>query len=123
MNIKEEDIQQAEETQQESLEDSSSAPSSEPTIPAVALSAEEIGLEQLLAYRGDLDTVPRPLGVIDSKLFLFDHNGLETFEARSGPARRFGSPNFDWMATFPNTSHLGHPKTFNFDSLAPQWVW
>ncbi|OXU28719.1 hypothetical protein TSAR_012956 [Trichomalopsis sarcophagae] len=79
--------------------------------------------EQLLAYRGDLASVPRPLGVIDSKLFLFDLDGLETFEARAGPARRIEAPAFDWTHSFPNSSHLGQPEIFSFDSLAPAWVW
>ncbi|KAJ8681303.1 hypothetical protein QAD02_017090 [Eretmocerus hayati] len=84
---------------------------------------------QLLAYRGDLKAiaegwVPRPTGVIDSKLFIYDPETAElSFDARSGPASRPNVAPFSWSRNFPNSSHLGQPDTFAFDSVAPNWVW
>ncbi|XP_058796938.1 putative phospholipase B-like lamina ancestor [Phymastichus coffea] len=83
----------------------------------------DAALAQLLAYRGDLAAVPRPHGVVDSKLFLFDLSGVLAFEGRCGPPRRPHAPAFDWAASFPNSSHLGQPEVFAFDSFAPRWVW
>lgn len=87
------------------------------------LSEDNFALEQLLAYRGDLAVKPRPLGVIDSKLFAFDLDGLKSFDVRPGPARRTTAPAFAWANNFPNSSHLGQPEVFNFDNLVPEWVW
>ena len=83
--------------------------------------SDEIG--QLLAYRGDLALFSRPLGVIDSKLFLFDHNDLGSFEARSGPAQRLHAEPFDWSTSFPNSSHIGQPEVFSFEPVKPEWIW
>ncbi|KAL7307537.1 hypothetical protein TKK_0000234 [Trichogramma kaykai] len=78
---------------------------------------------QLLAYRGDLTPIPRPLGVIDTKLFVFDLDGVDSFEARSGPPRHLDSPAFAWNVSFPNTSHYGQPEEFPFEPIKPQWYW
>lgn len=84
---------------------------------------EDSGTDQLLAYRGDLAPIPRPLGVIDSKLLLVGIDGLEAFEAKAGPVRRLRAPAFDWTKSFPNSSHLGQPETFAFEAVAPKWIW
>ncbi|XP_076290087.1 phospholipase B domain containing lamina ancestor [Lasioglossum baleicum] len=78
---------------------------------------------QELAYRGDLDTVPVPYGIIDSKILAVDSDGYETFEAFSGPTVIRSKPPFKWSEKFPNISHIGHPDTFAFGNVAHRWVW
>ena len=79
--------------------------------------------QQIFSYRGDLEKSARPVGVIDMKLFLSDLDGLEAFEATSGPVYSKISRSFDWSNTFPNISHIGQPETFEFESVSPMWVW
>lgn len=79
--------------------------------------------QQLFSYRGDLDKPSRPVGVIDSKIFLSDLDGLDAFEATSGPAFQNSYQAFNWSNTFPNISHQGQPNVFKFDSITPKWVW
>ncbi|XP_034188490.2 phospholipase B domain containing lamina ancestor [Osmia lignaria lignaria] len=78
---------------------------------------------QELTYRGDLEDVPLPYGVIDSKILVVDVDGLENFEAISGPATSQSRTPFKWSKSFPNISHIGHPDTFNFESTIPRWIW
>ncbi|XP_011268214.1 putative phospholipase B-like lamina ancestor [Camponotus floridanus] len=78
---------------------------------------------QILTYRGDLEKVALPFGVIDAKIVLADINGIETFEAISGPSTLGSKQPFQWSKTFPNVSHVGQPDIFNFDSVTPLWVW
>ncbi|CAK9823095.1 Putative phospholipase B-like lamina ancestor [Anthophora retusa] len=80
-------------------------------------------LLQELTYRGDLDDVPIPYGVIDTKVLAIDVDGFENFEAVSGPATSQSRTPFTWSNSFPNISHIGHPDTFNFESVTPRWVW
>lgn len=82
-----------------------------------------IDLLQELAYRGDLESIPLPFGVIDSKVLAIDVNELTTFEAISGPAVNDIAGSFKWSETFPNISHIGHPNIFEFTSVSPLWVW
>lgn len=79
--------------------------------------------QQLFSYRGDLDDKSRPVGVIDSKIFLSDLDGLDAFEATSGPAFLNFNQAFNWSNSFPNISHVGQPNIFQFDSVSPKWVW
>lgn len=79
--------------------------------------------QQIFSYRGDLEKLPRPVGVIDTKIFLSDFGGFETFEATSGPACSKAAGSFDWSNSFPNISHIGQPPIFEFDSVTPVWVW
>ncbi|EZA56893.1 Putative phospholipase B-like lamina ancestor [Ooceraea biroi] len=78
---------------------------------------------QILSYRGDLEKVALPFGVIDAKIVLADVSGVESFEAFSGPSTLGSRKPFRWSETFPNILHIGHPNTFNFDSVTPLWVW
>jgi len=78
---------------------------------------------RILTYRGDLEKVALPFGVIDAKIVLADINGIETFEAISGPSTLGSKQPFQWSKTFPNVSHVGQPDIFNFDSITPLWVW
>ena len=78
---------------------------------------------RILTYRGDLGKVALPFGVIDAKIVLADVNGVETFEAISGPSTLGSKQSFQWSKTFPNVSHVGQPDVFNFDSVTPLWVW
>ncbi|XP_012275336.1 putative phospholipase B-like lamina ancestor [Orussus abietinus] len=80
-------------------------------------------LMQILALRGDLKDVPRPIGVIDTKLTLADCFGIETFEAISGPTSSHNVDPFDWRKSFPNVSHVGQPDSFSFCGITPLWVW
>ncbi|KAI4495679.1 hypothetical protein M0802_008514 [Mischocyttarus mexicanus] len=85
----------------------------------------DFNLSQIRTYRGDLEKPPLPMGVIDSKIIAADVNGLETFEATSGPVR-FNEliSAFQWSKSFPNISHImGQPDVFDFDSITPLWVW
>ncbi|XP_029165623.1 putative phospholipase B-like lamina ancestor [Nylanderia fulva] len=77
----------------------------------------------ITTYRGDLKEVTQPFGVIDAKIVLADINGIETFEAISGPSTLGSQPFFQWSKTFPNVSHVGQPDLFNFDSVTPLWIW
>lgn len=78
---------------------------------------------QIPTYRGDLQKVALPFGVIDSKIVLADINGIKSFEAISGPSTLNSKQPFQWSKIFPNVSHVGHPDIFNFDSVIPLWVW
>lgn len=78
---------------------------------------------QILTYRGDLEKVALPFGVIDTKIVLADINGIKSFEAISGPNALSSKQPFQWSKIFPNVSHVGHPDIFNFDSVSPLWVW
>ncbi|KZC13268.1 PREDICTED: putative phospholipase B-like lamina ancestor [Dufourea novaeangliae] len=78
---------------------------------------------QELTYRGDLETQPIPYGIIDTKILVVDVDGFESFETISGPATSKSRPPFKWSDTFPNISHIGHPDTFDFESVTPTWVW
>ncbi|OAD58305.1 Putative phospholipase B-like lamina ancestor [Eufriesea mexicana] len=78
---------------------------------------------QELTYRGDLEDVPVPYGVIDTKILTIDVNGFETFEAISGPSTSHSRLPFKWSTSFPNISHVGHPDTFDFESITPKWIW
>ncbi|XP_046834493.1 putative phospholipase B-like lamina ancestor [Vespa crabro] len=85
-----------------------------------------LNLSQIRTYRGDLEKPPLPFGVIDNKIIAADVNGLEIFEATSGPARfnELTSSAFQWSRSFPNISHvMGQPDIFDFDSVIPLWVW
>ncbi|XP_053986951.1 putative phospholipase B-like lamina ancestor isoform X1 [Hylaeus volcanicus] len=78
---------------------------------------------QELTYRGDLEDEPLPYGIIDTKILAIDADALETFETTSGPATSQSRTPFKWSERFPNISHIGHPDTFNFESVTPKWVW
>ncbi|XP_043518177.1 putative phospholipase B-like lamina ancestor [Frieseomelitta varia] len=78
---------------------------------------------QELTYRGDLEDVPIPYGVIDTKILATSVYGLESFEAISGPPTSQLRTPFKWSKSFPNISHVGHPDTFEFESVTPRWVW
>lgn len=78
---------------------------------------------RILTYRGDLEKVALPFGVIDAKIVLADTNGIETFEAISGPSTLGFKEPFQWSKIFPNVSHVGQPDIFNFDSVTPLWIW
>lgn len=77
---------------------------------------------QSLTDKGDLENIELPFGIIDSKIIVADTNGVESFEATSGPIT-INSMQFQWSTTYPNISHVGQPDTFNFDSVTPLWVW
>lgn len=77
---------------------------------------------QELTYRGDLKDEPLPYGIIDAKILTFDVDGFKNFEAISGPPTSQFRPPFKW-SSFPNISHMGHPDTFDFESVTPTWVW
>lgn len=78
---------------------------------------------RIMTYRGDLRKVAQPFGIIDAKIMLADTNGIETFEAISGPSTLGSKSFFQWSKTFPNVSHIGQPDLFNFDSVTPLWIW
>lgn len=80
---------------------------------------------RILAYRGDLEKndSASPFGVIDAKIVLADVNGVESFEAASGPSTMGFRKPFRWSKTFSNVSHIGHPDVFEFDNVFPLWVW
>lgn len=59
-----------------------------------------------------------PYGIIDTKILVAGVDGIESFEAASGP-----STMFTWSESYPNVSHIGHPDTFDFESVTPRWVW
>ncbi|XP_015597261.1 putative phospholipase B-like lamina ancestor [Cephus cinctus] len=86
-------------------------------------SATDFELHRLLSFRGDLEERSRPVGIIDTKILLVDLDGLEMFEATSGPTFSNNCPSFNWSKSFPNISHVGQPDIFNFDSVRPIWVW
>ncbi|XP_077282876.1 phospholipase B domain containing lamina ancestor [Temnothorax americanus] len=73
--------------------------------------------------RGDLEKVDIPFGIIDTKIILADADGVESFEATSGPNIPGSTQPFQWSTTFPNVSHIGQPDIFDFDSVTPLWVW
>ncbi|XP_066588307.1 putative phospholipase B-like lamina ancestor [Prorops nasuta] len=83
----------------------------------------DLELSQILTFRGDQESEPIPVGVIDSKILAVDVDGLETFEATSGPANSPAGTPFEWSNTFPNISHVGHPDRFRFQSVTPFWIW
>lgn len=76
-----------------------------------------------LTYRGDLEIEPVPYGIVDTKVLAVNTNGFEIFETVSGPATLQSRPPFKWSETFPNISHIGHPDTFDFESVTHRWVW
>lgn len=88
------------------------------------------GIEPLgkFVYRADLENSRKPLGVIDTKISIAMGDGLESFEATSGPPfdyqsdRDLAAP-FDWSRHFANVSHIGQPEKFAFESVVPQWIW
>lgn len=82
----------------------------------------DIELLQKLSYRGDLESVPVPFGVIDSKIIAADPEILEA-ELSSGPCGSICRNSFKWSDSFPNISHIGHPDNFDFKSVIPVWVW
>lgn len=87
------------------------------------LIGETPGAEWVMGYRGDLEKTAIPFGNIDTKLVLIGSNGVETFEATSGPfSGRFGE-DFEWARDFPMVPHVGQPEKFNFDPVTPSWAW
>nr|XP_031844295.1 putative phospholipase B-like lamina ancestor isoform X2 [Nomia melanderi] len=76
-----------------------------------------------LTYRGDLEVEPVPYGIVDTKVLAVNADGFEIFETFSGPATLQSRPPFKWSETFPNISHIGHPDTFDFESVTHRWVW
>lgn len=80
---------------------------------------------QILTYRRDLEENDRavPFGVIDLKLVLADADGVQSFEATSGPSALGSREPFRWSKSFPNVSHVGQPDVFDFDSISPVWMW
>lgn len=80
-------------------------------------------LNEILAFRGDVGSQPFPVGVIDTKVLTAGLDGVETFEAISGPSFSEKIPAFNWSKSFPNEPHCGHPEVFNFDMTTPTWVW
>ncbi|KAG7208930.1 hypothetical protein KM043_015109 [Ampulex compressa] len=82
-----------------------------------------VDLNSKLTYNEDSTIASIPFGIIDTKIVTADIDGLESFEAYSGPARvQTGEP-FKWSENYPNVSHIGHPDIFNFDGVTPVWVW
>ncbi|KAH0561778.1 hypothetical protein KQX54_019400 [Cotesia glomerata] len=77
-----------------------------------------------MTFRGDLETTPTAIGVIDSKIMLLNDQGLVDFQANSGPpwSADQKSP-FQWSKSFPNISHIGQPDKFQFSSINPHWAW
>ncbi|XP_012216141.2 putative phospholipase B-like lamina ancestor [Linepithema humile] len=91
-------------------------------------SHEEVTVENedqawIQSYRGDLTKPAVPFGIIDAKIILADANGVESFEAVSGPSRLNSREPFRWSKSFPNVSHIGQPDVFDFDNIIPLWVW
>lgn len=82
----------------------------------------DIDLLRKLSYRGDLENVPVPFGVIDSKVIATDLELLD-MEVISGPSTSLLRNPFKWSGSFPNISHIGHPDNFDFKSVTPFWVW
>ncbi|XP_008559439.1 putative phospholipase B-like lamina ancestor [Microplitis demolitor] len=77
-----------------------------------------------MTFRGDLETIPTAIGVIDSKITLVNSNGFVDFQATSGPAwSNDDKIPFQWSESFPGISHLGQPDKFKFPSINPHWVW
>ncbi|XP_063974272.1 putative phospholipase B-like lamina ancestor [Diachasmimorpha longicaudata] len=84
---------------------------------------ETPGAEWVMGYRGDLEKVAVPFGNIDTKLILIGSEGIDTFEATSGPfPGRFGEA-FEWKRDFPGVTHVGQPEKFNFKPVTPSWAW
>lgn len=75
------------------------------------------------SYREDLEKANVSFGIIDAKIVLADTDGVENFEAISGPNRLNSKEPFKWSKSFPNVSHIGQPDVFDFDSITPLWVW
>lgn len=86
---------------------------------------DETQTQQILTYSEDLkkNGSATPFGVIDAKIVLADVNGVQSFEAISGPGALGFRESFRWSESFPNVSHVGQPDVFDFDSVAPLWVW
>ncbi|KAL6258786.1 hypothetical protein P5V15_010734 [Pogonomyrmex californicus] len=78
---------------------------------------------QSLINEEDLEKIELPFGIIDTKIIVADTNGVESFEAISGPITVNSTQSFQWSTTYPNVSHVGQPDIFNFDSVTPLWVW
>lgn len=78
---------------------------------------------RILTNKGDQEKIDLPFGIIDTKTILADVNGVESFEAISGPIMLGSTQPFQWSTTFPNVSHIGQPDVFNFDSVTPLWIW
>lgn len=76
-----------------------------------------------LTYRGDLEDIPVPYGIIDTKILAICADGLKSFEATSGPSTSQSRTPFQWSKSFPNISHVGHPDSFEFKGVTPRWVW
>ncbi|XP_050577965.1 putative phospholipase B-like lamina ancestor [Bombus affinis] len=76
-----------------------------------------------LTYRGDLEDIPVPYGIIDTKILAICADGLKSFEATSGPSTLQSRTPFQWSKSFPNISHVGHPDSFEFKGVTPRWVW
>ncbi|XP_032680547.1 putative phospholipase B-like lamina ancestor isoform X2 [Odontomachus brunneus] len=97
------------------------------TVATTAITVTEDGDQtaQILAYRGDLEENGNasPFGVIDAKIMLAGVDGVESFEATSGPSTLGFRKPFRWSNTFPNVSHIGQPDVFEFDNVIPLWVW
>ncbi|XP_015110213.1 putative phospholipase B-like lamina ancestor [Diachasma alloeum] len=84
---------------------------------------ETPGAEWIMGYRGDLEKVAVPFGNIDTKLVLIGSEGIETFQATSGPfSGRFGKA-FEWGRDFPGVTHVGQPEKFHFQPVTPSWAW
>ncbi|CAG5089411.1 Similar to lama: Putative phospholipase B-like lamina ancestor (Drosophila melanogaster) [Cotesia congregata] len=77
-----------------------------------------------MTFRGDLETTPTAIGVIDSKVMVLNDQGLVDFQATSGPpwSADQKSP-FQWSNSFPTISHIGQPDKFQFSSINPHWAW
>lgn len=77
----------------------------------------------VIAFRGDMNPKPVPVGVIDTKVIVGGLDGFETFEATSGPSFLDKIPAFNWSRTFPSIPHCGQPEVFDFGTVVPKWVW
>lgn len=75
------------------------------------------------SYREDLEKADAFFGIIDTKIVLVDADGVESFEAISGPNKLNSREPFRWSKSFPNVSHIGQPDVFDFDSITPLWIW
>ncbi|XP_036149336.1 putative phospholipase B-like lamina ancestor [Monomorium pharaonis] len=84
---------------------------------------EDEDQSRILTKRGNREKIDLPFGIIDTKTVLANADGVESFEAISGPIVLDSTQPFQWSTTFPNVSHIGQPDIFNFDSVTPLWVW
>ncbi|KAG8036060.1 hypothetical protein G9C98_004639 [Cotesia typhae] len=77
-----------------------------------------------MTFRGDLETTPTAIGVIDSKVMLVNDQGLVDFQSTSGPPWSADQKTpFQWSKSFPSISHIGQPDKFMFASINPHWAW